>query len=173
MAFRSATYEYLLGPNPSVVRAESWGWRASTESAFAASGRRQELNLEGITGIIETGDGDLWLNGRTGIGPYHSNSSFNAVALTPAYRVHGETLGASDGVVGSGWFWRPLPTAIEAGRWEALVSPHPAASYGIDRHSECPTACRTILIRALTGVWPHYRAGSRLTLPAVHDRSEL
>jgi signal transduction histidine kinase/ligand-binding sensor domain-containing protein len=89
-----------------------------------------ELILEGITGMVEAKDGDLWLNARAGI--IHIAATELARAhLDPAYRVHGETLGAADGIVGSSAMVRPLPTAIEAADgklWFATTS----GIYGID-----------------------------------------
>jgi signal transduction histidine kinase/ligand-binding sensor domain-containing protein len=89
-----------------------------------------ELALEGITGIIETQDGGLWLNDRAGI-VHIEASELERSRRDPHYRVHGETLGAFDGVVGSSALMRPLPTAIEApdGRlWFTTTS----GIYGID-----------------------------------------
>jgi len=108
-----------------------------------------ELPLDGITGIIETTDGDLWLNGRPGI-VHIAATELERGRRDPAYRVHGETLGAFDGVVGSGAVVRPLPTAIEAGDgklWFATSS----GIYGIDParrvHNRIPPP---VSIRALT-----------------------
>ena len=124
-----------------------------------------ELNLEGITGIIETGDGDLWLNGRTGI-VHITATELQRSRVDPAYRVHGETLGASDGVVGSGWFLRPLPTAIEAGDGKLWFATS-GGIYGIDPaqrvHNRVPPP---ILIRALTVSGRTIEPVPRLTLPA-------
>jgi signal transduction histidine kinase/ligand-binding sensor domain-containing protein len=107
-----------------------------------------ELLLDGITGIIETRDGDLWLNGRAGI-VHIAAAELQRSRLDPAYRVRGETLGAFDGVVGSSAMVRPLPTAIEAtdGKlWFATTS----GIYGIDparrAHNRVPPS---VLIRAV------------------------
>src|SRR4029077_10719531 len=56
-----------------------------------------DLPLDGITGIVETTDGDLWLNGRPGI-VHIAASELQRSRLDPAYRVRAETLGAFDGV---------------------------------------------------------------------------
>jgi signal transduction histidine kinase len=108
-----------------------------------------DLPLDGITGVIETSDGDLWLNGRPGI-VHIVAAELQRSRADPAYRVHGETLGAFDGVVGSGATLRPLPTAVEAGDgklWFATTG----GMYGIDparrvRNRVPPP----VLIRALT-----------------------
>ena len=89
-----------------------------------------ELALEGITGIVETTGGELWLNYRAGI-VHIAAAELQRSRRDPAYRVHGEMLGAFDGVAGSSAMVRPLPTAIEApdGKlWFATTS----GIYGID-----------------------------------------
>ena len=108
-----------------------------------------ELPLDGVTGIVETPDGDLWLNGRAGI-VHIAATELERSRLDPDYRVRGETLGAFDGVVGSSAMVRPLPTAIEAADgklWFATTS----GIYGIDParrvHNRIPPP---VLIRALT-----------------------
>src|SRR6266404_2423342 len=121
--------------------------------------------LPQVTTIIETGDGDLWLNGRTGI-VHITATELQRSRVDPAYRVHGETLGASDGVVGSGWFLRPLPTAIEAGDGKLWFATS-GGIYGIDPaqrvHNRVPPR---ILIRALTVSGHTIEPVPRLTLPA-------
>jgi signal transduction histidine kinase/ligand-binding sensor domain-containing protein len=124
-----------------------------------------ELPLDGITGIIETPDGDLWLNCRAGI-VHIAVTELERSRLDPAYRVRGETLGAFDGVVGSSSMVRPLPTAIEAADgklWFATTS----GIYGIDparrAHNRVPPS---VLIRALTMAGHTIEPISGLTLPA-------
>ena len=123
-----------------------------------------ELPLDGITGIVETTDGDLWLNGRSGI-VHIVAAELERSRLDPAYGVRGETFGAFDGVVGSSAMVRPLPTAIEAADgklWFATTS----GIYGIDparrAHNRVPPP---VLIRALTVAGHTIEAASGLTLP--------
>ena len=123
-----------------------------------------ELSLDGITGVVETTDGDLWLNDRAGI-VHIGASELERSRLDPAYRVHGETLGAFDGLVGSGAMVRPLPTAIEASDgklWFATGS----GIYGIDPahrvHNRVPPP---VLIRALTVAGHTIEPIPGLTLP--------
>jgi signal transduction histidine kinase/ligand-binding sensor domain-containing protein len=123
-----------------------------------------ELPLEGITGIVETADGDLWLNGRSGI-VHIAATELERSRREPAYRVHGETLDAFDGVVGSGAMLRPLPTAIEAADgtlWFATTG----GIYGIDPtrrvHNRVPPP---VLIRALTVAGNTIEPTPGMTLP--------
>jgi signal transduction histidine kinase/ligand-binding sensor domain-containing protein len=123
-----------------------------------------ELPLDGITGMVETISGDLWLNGRLGIVRIAA-AELERSRLDPAYRVHGETLGAFDGVVGSGAFIRPLPTAIEAGDGKLWFATS-GGIYGIDParpvHNRMPPP---VLIRALTVAGHTIEPIPGLTLP--------
>jgi signal transduction histidine kinase/ligand-binding sensor domain-containing protein len=123
-----------------------------------------ELPLDGITGIVETPDGDLWLNARAGI-VHIAATELQHSRLDPAYHVHGETLGAFDGVVGSSAMVRPLPTAIEAADgklWFATTS----GIYGIDParrvHNRIPPP---VLTRALAVAGRVIEPIPGLTLP--------
>jgi signal transduction histidine kinase/ligand-binding sensor domain-containing protein len=123
-----------------------------------------ELSLDGITGIVETTGGDLWLNSRSGI-VHIAAADLQQSRLNPAYRVRGETLGAFDGVVGSAAMLRPLPTAIETADgklWFATTG----GIYGIDParrvHNGVPPP---VHIRALTVAGRTIEPVPGLTLP--------
>jgi signal transduction histidine kinase/ligand-binding sensor domain-containing protein len=107
-----------------------------------------ELPLDGITGIVETADGDLWLNGRPGI-VHIAAAELQLSRVDPAYRVRGETLGAFDGVVGTAATLRPLPTAVQAADGKLWFTTT-GGIYGIDParrvHNRVPPL---VLIRAL------------------------
>jgi signal transduction histidine kinase/ligand-binding sensor domain-containing protein len=124
-----------------------------------------ELPLDGITGILETSDGDLWLNSRAGI-VHIAATELERSRLEPAYRVRGETLGAFDGVVGSSWMLRPLPTAIEAADgklWFATTS----GIYGIDPARRAHNrVAPPVSIRSLTVAGRTIEPVAGLTLPA-------
>jgi len=90
--------------------------------------------LRGISGIVETANGDLWLNGLGGI--FHVRHSEISEALkNPAYQVKGEHFGRREGLPGFAEQMRPLNTAIEgtdgrlwfAGR-QGVVSLDPTVS---------------------------------------------
>ena len=69
-------------------------------------------SLRGISGIVETANGDLWLNGLGGI--FHVRRAEIIEALkNPAYQVSGERFGRREGLPGLPSQFRPIPTAIE------------------------------------------------------------
>ena len=124
-----------------------------------------ELPLDGITGIVETTDGDLWLNGRPGI-VHIAATELQRSRLDPAYRVRAESLGAFDGVVGSGAaIVRPLPTAIEAADGKLWFATS-GGIYGIDParrvHNRIPPP---VVIRALNVAGHTIEPIPGLTLP--------
>ena len=68
--------------------------------------------LRGISGIVETANGDLWLNGLGGIFHIRRSEIFEALK-NPAYQVRGERFGIREGLLGLPFQLRPLNTAIE------------------------------------------------------------
>ena len=68
--------------------------------------------LRGISGIIERANGDLWLNGITGV--FHiSQTEVSKVLQDTTHRVTGEHFGGRDGLPGNAAQLRPLPSAVE------------------------------------------------------------
>jgi PAS domain S-box-containing protein len=122
--------------------------------------------LRGISGIVETPEGDLWLNAISGI--FHIRKAEISEALKDsAYRVKGEHFGIREGLSGVATQSRPFPTAIEGtdGRlWFALrngvVWLDPAV------HSQRRTAPPPITIQSVSADDKFYAPDSRLSLPA-------
>ena len=122
--------------------------------------------LHGISGIVETADGDLWLNGISGI--LHIRKKEISQALKDStYRVRGERFGRRDGLPGVANQLKPLPTAIEGtdGRlWFTLrngvVWLDPAA------YSERQAVPPPITIQSVSADDKSYAPASRLSLPA-------
>jgi PAS domain S-box-containing protein len=122
--------------------------------------------LHGISGIVETPDGDLWLNGISGI--FHIRKAEISRALKDStYRVKGEHFGRREGLPGVANQLRPLQTAIEGtdGRlWFTLrngvVWLNPAA------YSEKQPVAPPITIQSVSADDKSYAPASRLSLPA-------
>ena len=122
--------------------------------------------LRGISGIVETPEGDLWLNAISGI--FHIRKAEISEALKDsAYRVKGEHFGRREGLSGVANQARPLPTAIEGadGRlWFTLrngvVWLDPAA------YSEKLTVPPSITIQSISADDKFYAPDPHLSLPA-------
>ena len=122
--------------------------------------------LHGISGIVETANGDLWLNTISGI--FHIRKAEISEALKdPAYRVKGEHFGRREGLSGVATQLRPLPSAIEGsdGRlWFTLrngvVWLDPAA------YSKKQTVPAPITIQSVSADDKFYAPGPALSLPA-------
>ncbi len=70
--------------------------------------------LRGISGVVETNDGELWVNGAGGIVRLPAAEVRRARADT-TYRVQAERFDYHDGVTGVATQIRPLPSVIESG----------------------------------------------------------
>jgi len=68
--------------------------------------------LRGISGLVETEQGDLWLNGATGITRIAAAEARRAVRDS-SYRATGELFDDHDGLLGRATIVRPVPTAVE------------------------------------------------------------
>jgi PAS domain S-box-containing protein len=122
--------------------------------------------LRGISGIVETANGDLWLNAISGI--FHVRKAEISAALSDSnYRVKGEHFGRREGLPGIAAQVRPLPTAIEGtdGRlWFTLrngVVWLDPATYSGKR-----TVSPPITIQSVSADDKFYAPDSRLSLPA-------
>jgi PAS domain S-box-containing protein len=122
--------------------------------------------LRGISGIVETANGDLWLNANSGI--FHlRKAEISEAVKDSAYRVKGEHFGRREGLSGFASQIRPFPTAIEGtdGRlWFVLnngvVWLDPAG------RAEKRTVSPQITIESVSADDKFYAPDSRPSLPA-------
>jgi signal transduction histidine kinase/ligand-binding sensor domain-containing protein len=68
--------------------------------------------FKGVSGIVKTREGDLWLNGAAGI-THIAREEVEQVIRDPNHRVRHETFDHLDGVPGTAVQLRPQPSAIE------------------------------------------------------------
>jgi PAS domain S-box-containing protein len=69
-------------------------------------------SLHGISGIVETANGDLWVNGLGGIFHIRRGEAIEALRNS-GYQISGERFGRGEGLPGLAPQYRPLPSAIE------------------------------------------------------------
>jgi signal transduction histidine kinase/ligand-binding sensor domain-containing protein len=77
------------------------------QQAFAAG----DLDFNGVSGIIETATGDLWLNSLAGIVRIPAAERRRVIA-DPAWHVHYELFDFVDGLIGKARQLTPVPTVI-------------------------------------------------------------
>jgi signal transduction histidine kinase/ligand-binding sensor domain-containing protein len=120
--------------------------------------RTADEPLRGVSGVVETADGELWLNGADGVTRIPSAEVRRALG-EPGYEVHYERLDYHDGIEPPAQQVRPLPSAAAGtdGRiWFASaggvvwIDPHRV------RHNPVPPP---VHLRALTAGGRRYLAG--------------
>jgi PAS domain S-box-containing protein len=156
----------IYGRGPEIWIGGEFGLEQFDQGRFHKIAAVDDQWLRGISGIVETPEGDLWLNTVSGI--FHINKAEISEALKDsAYRVKGEHFGRREGLSGVANQLRPFPTAIEGtdGRlWFAsrngVVWLDPAA------YSEKRTVPPPITIQSISADDTFHAPDSRLSLPA-------
>ena len=156
----------IYGRGPEIWIGGEFGLEQFDQGRFHKIAAVDDQWLRGISGIVETANGDLWLNAISGI--FHIRKAEISEALKDsAYRVKGEHFGRREGLSGIATQLRPLPTAIEGtdGRlWFTLrngvVWLNPAA------YSEKRTVPPPITIQSVSADDKVYAPDPRLSLPA-------
>jgi signal transduction histidine kinase/ligand-binding sensor domain-containing protein len=121
--------------------------------------------LRGISGIVETGNGDLWLNGLGGI--FHVRRSEISEALNnPSYEVKGEYFGRREGLSGLAFQLRPLNTAIEGTDGRLWFATSGGVEWLDPSQSENKVLAPPITIHSVSADDKNYQVGSALKFPA-------
>lgn len=120
--------------------------------------------FDNVTGIVETANGDVWLNSHVGI-VHVVAAEVARVAADPTTRTRSEIFDALDDVQGTSARLRPLPSAIEGSddtlwflRDIDIYSIEPA---GLRRNPVAPP----VAIQSLTADDKVYEPAARVTLP--------
>jgi PAS domain S-box-containing protein len=156
----------IHGREPEIWIGGEFGLEQFDQGRFHKIAAMDDEWLRGISGIVETANGDLWLNAISGI--FHIRKAEISAALKDSsYRVKGEHFGRRDGLPGIAPQLRPLPTAIEGtdGRlWftfrSGVVWLDPAA------YSEKRTVPPPITIQSVSADDKFYAPDPHLSLPA-------
>jgi signal transduction histidine kinase/ligand-binding sensor domain-containing protein len=121
--------------------------------------------LRGIAGIVETANGDLWLNGLSGV--FRLGRAELAEAIrNPAYAVRGEHFGPREGLPGTAEQVRPLSSALQGsdGRlWFAEIS---GVVWLDPNRLAKPVSPPPITLQSVTADDKSYGSGASLTFPA-------
>ncbi len=128
--------------------------------------------LHGISGIVERANGDLWLNGITGV--FHvSQAEVSRALQDPTYRVTGEHFGRREGLPSYAPQVRPLSSAVEGtdGRlWFALNS---GVVWLDPDHAQHKVTTLPISIESVYADDKYYELGTPLRFPAHTSNVEI
>ena len=121
--------------------------------------------LHGISGIVETANGDLWLNAISGI--FHIRKTEISAALKDSnYRVNGEHFGRREGLPGIAAQLRPLPTAIEGTDGRLWFTVGNGVVWLDPTYSEKRAVPPPITIQSVSADDKSYTPAPHLSLPA-------
>jgi signal transduction histidine kinase/ligand-binding sensor domain-containing protein len=156
----------IYGRGPQIWIGGEFGLEQFDQGRFHKIVASDDQWLRGISGIVETPEGDLWLNAVSGIF-YIRKAEISEALKDSAYRVKGQHFDRREGLPGIPSQVHPLPTAIEGsdGRlWFTLrngvVWLDPAA------YSEKRTLPPPIAFQSISADDRGYAPDSRLSLPA-------
>jgi signal transduction histidine kinase len=162
----------ISGHGPNVWIGSEFGLQMFDGKGFHAIHAVDDDWLLGITGIVERANGDLWLNGLSGI--FHISKSEIAEALKdPSYRVKGEHFGARDGLPGLANQIRALQSATEGsdGRlWFALTS---GVVWLDPNRAQHQAVVPPIAIQSVSADDKNYEVNSPLNFPARTSNVEI
>jgi signal transduction histidine kinase len=128
--------------------------------------------LRGISGIVETAAGDLWLNGLFGI--FHINRTEISTALTdPTSRVVGEHFGRREGMPGFAGDLRPLPTIIEGSDERLWVATTNGLVWLDPANAQKKVLHPALTIQSVSADDKSYESGVPLTFPARTGSVEI
>jgi len=109
-----------LGKVLAITPAQEGLWFGGTDAVMHYDGRAfrplhgvNSHAFKGVSGIVATANGDLWLNSDDGI-VHIKAAALSRWRASPSFGVNFELLNAFDGAVGKPAHARPLPTALQA-----------------------------------------------------------
>src|SRR5215510_5164085 len=121
--------------------------------------------LRGISGIVETANGDLWLNGLGGI--FHIRHSEISLALSnPAYQVKGDHFGTREALPGFPYQLRPLNSAVEGTDGRIWFATSGGVVWLDPTHEKKNVPPASITIQSISADDKNYPLGTELNFPA-------
>ena len=121
--------------------------------------------LRGVTGIVETAGGDLWLNGVDGVTRVPA-AELRRALRDSAYRARDERFDVRDGVTGPAPQVRPLPSAVEGTDGRLWFTSESGVAWLDPRHIPRNLVPPPVHVRALDAGGRRYEAAGRVVLPA-------
>src|SRR5271170_1087433 len=168
-----------IGEVTAISESEGNFWvGGETGLQFYREGRFQRIelahngSLAGITGIVQTSSGDLWINQSSGV-VHIDGDQIRLAHNDPTFRVQSTVYNYLDGLVGSIRQTRPLPTALqsESGRIYFLTR---TGMVWIDpAHLQRNTVQPPVYITSVTADGLQHVSGTTLVLPVLTRDIEI
>ncbi len=121
--------------------------------------------LRGISGVIETEDGELWVNGAGGVVRLPATDVRRARSDS-TYRIHAERFDFHDGVTGVATQIRPLPSVVEGGDGRLWFATSISVLTIDPRHVRRNPLAPSVQIRAVEAGGKSYAPSAAVALPA-------
>jgi len=142
-----------------------FGLQLFDNGTFRSIASVDKESLRGVSGIVETADGDLWLNALGGI--FHIRQAEIRKALQhPGYEVIGERFGRSEGLPGLPLQIWPLPTAVEGTDGRLWFTANNGVVWLDPRRASGRTAPPAVSIQSISADDKGYEPDQRPRLPA-------
>ena len=155
----------IYGRGPEIWIGGEFGLQQFDHGRFRTIHATDEEWLRGISGIVETANGDLWLNGLGGV--FHLRRAEISKALdSPAYQVKGEHLGQREGFPGLAFQVRPLNTAVEGTDGRLWFATSGGVAWLDPNQAENKVAAPPLTIESVSADEKSYGVGSSLSFPA-------
>jgi len=142
-----------------------FGLQQFDHGRFHAIRAADEEWLRGISGIVETANGDLWLNGLGGVSHIH-RSELSEALRNSTYQVKGEHFGRREGVPGTAFYLRPLNTAVEGSDGRLWFTGSAGVAWLDPVRSEDKSPPPPITLQSVSADEKNYPLASALTFPA-------
>ena len=128
--------------------------------------------LHGITGIVETNDGDLWIHGMAGA--VHITAAEVRSALDdPAHRMAFRLFDDDDGLYGVNTDIRPLPTLVEGSDGRLWFGTYRGVFWVDPRHLVTSPTPPTVIVKDLISGGERFASYPESKLPALTSSVQI
>ena len=154
----------IYGRGPEIWIGGEFGLQRFEQGRFHAIHPVDKEWLRGISGIVETANGDLWVNGLGGI--VHLRRAEIVKALeNPGYQVTGERFGRREGLPGLPSQLGKMPTAIEGTDGRLWFTVYNGIVWIDPARASNKTPPPPVTIQAVSADGRGYRGDSPVSLP--------
>lgn len=122
-------------------------------------------SIRGITGIVETASGELWLNGADGITRL-AMAEVRRAMREPGYRAVDERLNHLDGLDGSAPQMRPFPSAVEGSHGRLWFTTESSVAWIDPAHIHRNLLPPPVQLNSVEAAGRSYKTDHAVTLPA-------